>query len=382
MRTLGAALCVGLFGCAAAPATPSADGGIDATAADVVVPDDVTSDADAVAAPDDALAGCTPGELEPSELRCTGLYASWTKRTIVADALAYVPGYQLWSDGAEKERYIQLPPGSQIDVTTMDDWVFPVGTKVWKEFYAQVSGKKRLIETRYMVKGPDDLWTRIAYVWSEDGSSAKAEKDGVAIAPGTTNYEVPSQSQCARCHGGRIDNILGFEAIALAAPNATGLTWAELQKKKWLKSTNNGHEKAASSLQVPGTTTEREALGYLHMNCGVSCHNAITPGTGYVARLEAAKLGSVAATTFVTELVNKQSSWVAPGSTAKIYRVRPTDASRSAVYLRMGMRDPVDGKGTQMPPFASHAVDPSGRQMVKAWIDGMTPAAGYPAPAP
>jgi hypothetical protein len=374
------AFCASLVGCASAVTTPLADGGVDGAAADVA---DAPADAsDVGAAPEDALAGCTPGELEPSELRCTGFYSSWTNRTIALDAIAYTPGYPLWSDGAEKKRYIYLPAGSQIDVTSMDDWVFPIGTKLWKEFYAQVGGKTRLIETRYMVKGPDELWTRIAYVWSEDGAFAKAEKDGVATAPGTTNYEVPSQSQCGRCHGGRVDNVLGFEAIALAAPGASGLTWAELQKKKWLKSTNQGHEKAASSLQVPGTTTEREALGYLHMNCGVSCHNAVTPGTGYVARLEAAKLGSVAATTFFTEMVNKQSSWVAPGATAKTYRVRPTDPSRSAVYLRMGMRDAVDGKGTQMPPFASHDVDTKGRQMVKAWIDGMTPAAGYPAPAP
>ena len=40
------------------------------------------------------------------------------------------PRYPLWSDGAEKQRYLSLPPGTQIDTSNMDDWKFPVGTRV------------------------------------------------------------------------------------------------------------------------------------------------------------------------------------------------------------------------------------------------------------
>ncbi len=384
MRRLALLGCLVVLGCGSTQTLPT-DGGaaIDATTFDAAPSTDATSDVvDAYEEPEDVLAGCTPGELQPAELRCTGLYLSFTKRVISPDAVAYSPGYALWSDGAQKKRYIQLPTGSQIDVTSMDDWTFPIGTKVWKEFYTEVSGKERLVETRYMVKGPDELWTRIAYVWSEDGSSAKAEPNGIGKVAGTSNYEVPSQQQCGRCHGGRVDNILGFEAIALAAPSATGLTYGALQTKKLLKSTNQNYEKPASALQVPGTPAERDALAYMHMNCGVSCHNAITPGAKYVARLEAAKLSNVAQTTFMTELVNQQSSWVAPGEKGKTYRARPTDASRSAIYLRMGLKDDVDGNGMQMPPFASHKVDVDGRKIVKAWIDSMTTTAGYPAPLP
>ena len=383
MRAFGLLGCLVVCGCDPTQGLIPDGGAGDATLADVAALGDAAADAlDAYEEPEDVLAGCTPGEIQPTQLRCTGLYSSFTKRVVAPEAVAYEPGYQLWSDGAQKKRYIQLPPGAQIDVTSMDDWTFPIGTKVWKEFYADVSGKSRLIETRYMVKGPDELWTRISYVWTEDGSAALAQPNGVAKVPGTTNYEVPSQQLCGRCHGGRIDNVLGFEAIALAAPNATGLAYGALQTKKLLKSTNQNHEKAASTLQVPGTTAEREALAYMHMNCGVTCHNPVTPGAKYVARLEAAKLGSVAETTFMTELVNQQSSWVAPGETGKTYRARPTDSSRSAIYLRMGLRDEVAGNGMQMPPFATHQVDIAGRQVVKAWIDSMTTTAGYPAPAP
>ena len=41
---------------------------------------------------------------------------------------------QLWADYATKQRWILLPPGTKIDATDPNEWVFPVGTKVWKEF--------------------------------------------------------------------------------------------------------------------------------------------------------------------------------------------------------------------------------------------------------
>ena len=50
------------------------------------------------------------------------------------------PTEALWSDGAVKRRFIYLPPGTTIDTTNMDEWVFPVGTKFWKEF--SVDGRK------------------------------------------------------------------------------------------------------------------------------------------------------------------------------------------------------------------------------------------------
>ena len=53
----------------------------------------------------------------PQHLRDTGLYAE--------GVLAFSPQYPLWSDGAVKNRWIYLPPGTSIDATQPDAWEFP-----------------------------------------------------------------------------------------------------------------------------------------------------------------------------------------------------------------------------------------------------------------
>src|SRR5688500_61397 len=64
----------------------------------------------------------------------TGLCLNAGCTQINPDALEYEPRFQLWADGATKRRWMQLPTGTKIDTTNMDRWVFPIGTKFWKEF--------------------------------------------------------------------------------------------------------------------------------------------------------------------------------------------------------------------------------------------------------
>ena len=118
-------------------AAPAADG----TAAenDAGEPSDARSIEDGAVAEDasrDALADAAPGDAgtdapvglgldcgdagapnagpAPSNLGCTGLYASWPSRTLAASVMPFDPGLHLWSDGATKARYIELPPGTKI----------------------------------------------------------------------------------------------------------------------------------------------------------------------------------------------------------------------------------------------------------------------------
>ena len=86
--------------------------------------------------------------LMPMTLQDTGLCDDGPCAVINDGILAYKPQWELYSDGATKRRWLQLPPGTKIDTTDMDYWKFPVGTKVWKEF--KLNGKR--IETRYFEK--------------------------------------------------------------------------------------------------------------------------------------------------------------------------------------------------------------------------------------
>ncbi|MEO9142743.1 MAG: hypothetical protein ABI332_10740, partial [Polyangiaceae bacterium] len=221
------------------------------------------------AAPPADAGPCGSGDA-PDDLACTGLYSDFAAKTVAADNKPYKPGAVLWSDGAEKQRWIYLPPGTKIDTSDMDQWRFPVGTKLWKEF---AFGGKR-IETRYYVKtgvatldGSPGDWTWATYQWSDDQTSAHQVTDGVADA-GPNGYSIPSHADCTECHNGSVnDRPLGFEAFGLGMPGATGETLAALQTEGRL------------SVSPPSTTVNvpddgkgsKDALPYLHMNCGVSC---------------------------------------------------------------------------------------------------------------
>lgn len=91
---------------------------------------------------------------------------------IAPDVLAFRPQFPLWSDGAEKHRWISLPPGGVIDTHDMDHWSLPQGTRIWKEF----AREGHRIETRVLAKiGPTDSdWAMQSYIWNADETEATA----------------------------------------------------------------------------------------------------------------------------------------------------------------------------------------------------------------
>jgi hypothetical protein len=320
------------------------------------------ADRDALAA--DALpAGCEGGVVgEPTDLSCTGLYSDWATKTVAANVRQYDPGLHLWSDGADKTRWIYLPPGTKIDTSTMDEWTFSPGTKVWKQFV--VGGV--LMETRLLWKRPDRGWYFTTYKWAADGSSAPELLNGELNADGN-NYEIPTQSACYDCHNGRYDAVLGFEAVALSTPAASGVTMATLTAGNLL--TNP----PSSPITIPGDAPTAAALGYLHMNCGNPCHNRDNGEAQYTnlwMRLDVATLTSPQTTDTWTTGVGVNANFPVTGLTApQIFT--PCDPADSAAYYRMDHRDGIDGtlSGTQMPPIVSHQVDTAGVALVAAWLN-------------
>lgn len=368
--------------------TPSADAstGDPDTAIEEASVDTGTPIVDAPATVD-ATIDCAPDAGRTNELACTGLYSDWGMRTIAAGVREYKPGFELWSDGAIKRRWVYLPPGTKIDVTNLDEWVFPVGTKFWKEFVVVVGGVKRPVETRFLEKTSATEWRRTTFFWSADGTSAPELTTGAPLIAGSNKYSVPPVTLCAKCHGGRADNVLGLETVLSAAPEATGLTWSTMQALGALTSTNGNHTLAASALQIPGNSTERPAVALLHVNCGVACHNA-NVATQFDARLEFGATGKTTPTLFSTSLyattINKRSTFRPKTAGSELYyRVRPGDVAHSTIAYRMGVRDiDTDGGVTeQMPQVATNLVDDDGVAVIKKWIGEMGPDGGYPDPA-
>ncbi|HEU5060958.1 MAG TPA: hypothetical protein VFU21_30720, partial [Kofleriaceae bacterium] len=163
-----------------------------------------------------APAGATRPPLAgpPATLRATGLYADWDERRVADGNLPYAPQYPLWSDGARKRRWIRIPSGAAIDAARPDAWVFPVGTRLWKEF--SLGGRR--VETRYMERTASG-WVFASYAWSADQREAVlAPAGGLAavaeIAPGVA-HAIPGQGECRACHDAA-SPVLGFSALQLS----------------------------------------------------------------------------------------------------------------------------------------------------------------------
>jgi mono/diheme cytochrome c family protein len=277
----------------------------------------------------------------------------------------YAPEYVLWTDGATKRRWVYLPDGATIDTSSMDFWTYPKGMKLWKEFTRD--GVR--VETRLLEKTGDaaDAWRMIAFQWLPDGSDAVARPDGVTDASGTP-HDIPSTTQCGKCHGNMLGGALGFSAIQLSH-DGPGVTLQTLIDEGRLSAP------PAGPFTVPGDAVQRPALGYLHANCGV-CHNPnthIVPKVSMRLWLTVDKLATVEETVTYTTTINR-------GTSAGVMRVIPGDLANSDMHVRMSTR----GGWPQMPPLGSEIVDPDGLATIDAWIlslaappgDGGVPDAG------
>jgi hypothetical protein len=297
----------------------------------------------------------------PATLAETQLYLSGSAEPsdFAPHARPFQPAYELWSDGAQKQRFVYLPACSQVDTHDMDYWRFPVGTRFWKEFRRD----GQLLETRFIHRyGPgEDDWLYAAYVWDPAAPTpahARRAPDGARDVNGTT-HDVPSERDCRTCHVNLPEPPLSFGAIQLSH-SLPGETLRGLAEGGWLS------HAPAHDFTPPGDATARAALGYLHANCG-HCHNSSirTLGNSYpndpAPRLRlSVHDGSVEQTTTYKSMV-----WV--GTFNPRYeaynRVEPCNPELSSLLLRMEVRS-----SDQMPPLATEVVHEEGVRLVSSFL--------------
>jgi hypothetical protein len=307
----------------------------------------------------------------PQRLSETGLYMPGSTTEVRPGVVAFSPQYPLWSDGTSKRRWIRLPAGGTIDASRVDEWEFPVGTLVWKEF-----GYTRPIETRTIERLRDGTWRFAAYVWNADGTDAVlAAAEGLSVldpgAPGG-QYLVPSRTDCLACHEGASVPVLGFSALQLSpdrdplAPHAQPPRAGTVDLRT-LAASGVLRNLPPSLLDAPprvraSTPTARAALGYLHGNCG-HCHNAAGALTGLQLVLaQQADQASRSADTVIASLLGHSSRFRPHGSDAS-QRVARADGT-SVLTFRMK----TDNVHARMPPLGVRVVDAEGAALIERWI--------------
>jgi hypothetical protein len=324
------------------------DAGVDAGGASDGGPLDAGRDSGADAGSD---AG-TPGCVGPP-----GLYAEGSCTELAEGVRAYRPRFELWSDGADKERFVHLPPSTQIDTSDPDRWGFPLGTRLYKTFSREgVRLETRLLEKVSEARGPDS-WSMRAYAWSADQRSVSEVGAFGARDVLGTEHDVPSQQQCVRCHSIAQDDVaVGFSALQLAHDEG-GVTLATLSAEGWLTT-------EVAGAVVPGDARTQAALGYLHGNCG-NCHGGPDPEHGLDLWLRVGAT-EVTSTPSWTTAVCTCSVWsaTAPGGEVVNLRVAPGDPDHSVFIHRMRSRIAND----MMPPVGSERADEEGLRVVSEWI--------------
>jgi hypothetical protein len=303
----------------------------------------------------------------PKRLECTGLYKNLPEHELASGVDKFEPTFPLWSDASVKTRWIYLPEGTSIDASKPDNWVFPVGTRLWKEF-RNPTGTKR-IETRLFVKSSDDDWAHSTFVWNDDETEAVQANEGKDMMVDGKEYHVPSHTQCNECHNGRRERVLGFDQVVLGIPNPTSeehITLADLVKQKKLK--NLDSDSMEYQVGPDPESADAQALGWMHNNCGVSCHNGNATSKAYSngmrlllhpSDLDGRSLKEIDSVTTTVDKEIFATRWKGAR------RVVPGNPEESQLYKLITQRgDPMQ----QMPPLGSNEVDTKYTDLVKAWI--------------
>lgn len=277
---------------------------------------------------------------------------------------AYQLNTPLFSDYAEKYRFIYLPEGQQAKANGDGLLDFPVGSALIKSFGYERDGQTQMLETRVLLHRADG-WLALPYVWNEAQTEARLKLAGARI-PVTftdpsgreisTDYGVPNKNQCKECHG-----LSG--AVTPIGPKARNLTSGG--QLTTLARLGLIDREPVVDYRVPlwGDRTASlndRARGYLDANCA-HCHNSngSASNSGLFLTYEErapVRLG-----------INKRPVAAGRGSGTHDFDIAPGDPDGSILIYRLKSLDP----GISMPEVGRSIVHDEGVALLSEWIAEM-----------
>jgi uncharacterized repeat protein (TIGR03806 family) len=313
----------------------------------------------------------------PTKLSETGLFASVKEHRPHPALIPYAVNAPLWSDGAEKERFIALPGLTQIDFTASHGWNFPEGTVLVKTFsLATAAEDRRRIETRLLTK-QQGQWYGYSYLWNEGQTDA----DLVAAEGTDRNYEVrdpqarggrrrqtwhyPSRVECMVCHSRAANFVLGPSLLQMNKDD-------QLRR---LEELGVFHDKPTLPMKPDeprrlvnpydrSLPLEVRARSYLHANCA-QCHVEAGGGNAQIDlefKTARDRMRAINVKPLHDSFGIKDAKLIAPG-----------DPDKSILYQRLKRRAP-----GQMPPLATAVADDEAVRLIHDWIKEMKPDVDKP----
>jgi uncharacterized repeat protein (TIGR03806 family) len=341
----------------------------------------------------------------PRLLSQTGLFVDTAKHQVDPGLIPYDVISPLYSDNADKLRYIALPGDATIDHTPTRGWNFPNGAATVKTFTIDTEpgnpASRRRLETRVLLKQLGN-WTGYTYVWNAAQTDAElAPAEGLdqkltikdSAAPGGVReqtWHYPSRAECLVCHSRAFNFSLGLSDLQMNRDFDYGhgrvanqLRTLEhlgvLRTDQGAKSADTTGQRAApKSTLLPRSpehftrlanpadaseTLDRRARSYLHANCA-HCHVEAGGGNASVDlefTTDPARTRMFNAPPQANPLNHPEAKLIAPG--------RP---DLSVLHHRAATRGP-----GQMPPVGTSVPDTAGTALLKEWIQRM-PASTQP----
>jgi uncharacterized repeat protein (TIGR03806 family) len=296
-----------------------------------------------------------------------------------AGVVPYDLNTPLFSNYAEKLRFIKMPAGQTASYSAEGALEFPVGTVVIKNFYYPVDFAKpdkgrTMVETRLLVM-EETGWQANPYTWNETQTDAvynaagdekeisylKADGQSIKI-----NYIVPNKNQCKGCH-------YRNDKMVLIGPTARQLNsefvyeaGKQNQLDYWLQ---NGLIKNLPAIEkierLPDWDDKTQSLSnraraYLDVNCG-TCHHPQGPAntSGLFLHYEQAHSVQLG--------ILKSPVAAGRGAGKNAYDIVPGKPSQSILLYRMQTNDP----GIAMPELGREQIHKEGVALVEQWIKEM-----------
>ncbi len=300
-----------------------------------------------------------PTVFPPERLSETGIFADLPTQEPSPGVLPYEVNVPLWSDGAGKQRYLNLPPRSGIVYRESDAWSMPRGSQLIKSFY--LPGEDRIVETRLLIRRDDGQgWDGYTYRWNEeeteailiDGSLSQTYTVDTPAGEAQHTHYFPSRQECGQCHTRAAGYVLGIRTGQL---NRNGQIQAWRQAGVLIA----GVPEVAASARLPppddrGVSRTRRARAYLDVNCA-HCHR---PGHFTRAVLDLRYDTNLADTGLL------QPPALGGFDVPRARLLTPGDPAGSILYHRI-----LDTGTRRMPPLASALVDTQAAALVAGWIE-------------
>ncbi len=295
----------------------------------------------------------------PRLLSQTGCVNTTDPTQPASGLIPYTVNAPFWSDGADKQRWLALPDDTTITINAAQDWEFPNGSVLMKNFHLN----ERLIETRLFVRHNDGQWAGYSYEWNAKGTDAELVVGGKVVDIEGQPWIYPSSSECMQCHTAAAGFSLGLETAQLNGDMTypqTGRTANQLITHDAINTLRDPLSDTPENLPRLVNPTDTAApldarvRAYLHTNCA-QCHRPDGP-TNVNLDLR-----------HTTALADMNICNVAPQNgdldIADAQLLAPAAPERSLLLQRMQRRDALG-----MPPLGSNLVDEAGAALIEDWI--------------